>query len=76
MAGERLGLEIDVAEFDGAGLHGGEKLVALAIDAGVADRATGVVPDGEVGRGHRDSPASDKADGEAGWHAAFPSAMR
>src|SRR5262249_55931567 len=40
---------------------GGDQLVALAVDAGVADRAARVVPDGEARRRHRgDSPKASE----------------
>src|SRR5262245_51182385 len=52
-AGQRRRLEIDVAKFDGAGLRGADEPIALPRDAGIADRASGVVPDREPGRSHR-----------------------
>jgi len=55
MGGERLRLQIDVAKFDRARLHRVDELVALAVDAGVADRTTGVVPDDEAVGGHEPS---------------------
>jgi hypothetical protein len=48
-AGERIGLEIDVAKFDRAGFGRAHEAATLPVDAGVADRAFGVVPDGEFG---------------------------
>jgi hypothetical protein len=63
MTGERLRIKIDVAKFDRSGLDRGNELVALAIDAGVANGAARVVPDHEAlrrraGRSsvHRSSP--------------------
>src|SRR5262245_14913215 len=53
MGAERLRCKVDVAKLDRAGLDGGDELVALAIDAGVADRTAGVVPDDEMRCGHR-----------------------
>src|SRR6185295_6875981 len=53
MRRERIGREVDVTEFDGAALHGGNKLVALTVDASVTDRAVRVVPDGERRLRHR-----------------------
>ncbi len=52
MGGERFRCEIDVAELDRAGLDRSDELVALAIDAGIANRAAGVVPDDEMPCGH------------------------
>jgi hypothetical protein len=52
MGGERFGLFVDVVEGDFAGADGGEELVALPVDAGVADGATRVVPDDQTGAGH------------------------
>ncbi len=46
---QRVGLLVDVPEREGARANGGEQLVALPVDAGVADGAAGVVVDGEVG---------------------------
>src|SRR5262245_11951285 len=50
---ERRRREVDVAKFDGAGLRGADEPIALPGDAGIADRASGVVPDREPGRSHR-----------------------
>src|SRR5580700_1181464 len=47
-AGERIGLQIDVAEFDHAGASGAHQPAALPVDAGVTDRAFGIVPDREL----------------------------
>ena len=44
---ERVGLDIDIAEFYGAGASDADETVALPVDAGVTDRAFGVVPNGE-----------------------------
>src|SRR5262245_24257308 len=52
MACERLRLEIDISKCDGAGLHGGDQLAALTVDAGITDRTTGVVPDHETRLAH------------------------
>jgi hypothetical protein len=46
---QRVRLLVDVLEFDAARTHHREQLVALPVDAGIADGAAGVVPDGEVG---------------------------
>src|SRR5262245_15730608 len=46
-ARERVGLEVDVAELDRARARGALQPPALARDAGVADRALRVVPDGQ-----------------------------
>ena len=46
---ERVRLEVDIAKGDRPGFYSREQFVALAVDAGVADRAAGVVPDGERG---------------------------
>ena len=54
---QRIRLIVDVAEFDRPGAHGVEQLVALPIDAGVADRAARVVPDDEP---HRARSLSEK----------------
>src|SRR5580704_1157558 len=47
-AGQRIGLQIDVAEFDHAGAGRAHQPAALPIDAGVTDRAFGIVPDREL----------------------------
>ncbi len=44
---ERVGLDIDVAEFYSASASGADETVALPIDAGVTHRAFGVVPNDE-----------------------------
>jgi hypothetical protein len=46
--GERLRFEIDVLEGDITRAHGGEQLVALPIDPGIADGTAGVVPDNKA----------------------------
>src|ERR1700722_4320643 len=46
-AGERIGLEIDIAEFDHAGAGRAHQPIALPVDAGVTNRAFGIVPDRE-----------------------------
>jgi hypothetical protein len=45
--GERIGLQIDVAECDDAGASGLHQAIALPVDAGVTDRAFGIVVDGQ-----------------------------
>jgi hypothetical protein len=50
---KRIRLEIDIAERDGARLHCIEELVALTIDAGIADGTARVVPDSEARRRHQ-----------------------
>src|SRR3984957_15835345 len=47
-AGQRIGLEINVAEFDQSSAGRAPQPAALPIDAGVTDRAFGVVPDREL----------------------------
>jgi hypothetical protein len=47
-AGERFGLEVDVAKFDRARLRRLEQPIALPVDPGVTDGASCVVPDGEL----------------------------
>ena len=47
-AGQRIGLQIDVAEFDSPGAGRAHQPVALPVDAGVTDRAFGIVPDREL----------------------------
>jgi hypothetical protein len=54
-AGERIGFETDVAELDGAGARGADEPVALPTDAGIANRAFGIVPDRKF-RVHSRSP--------------------
>jgi hypothetical protein len=49
---QRVGLLVDVLELDGTAAHRRQQLVALPVDAGIADGAAGVVPDGEVGISH------------------------
>ena len=44
--GQRIGFEIDVAKCDAAGLHRLDQPPLLPADAGIADRAARVVPDG------------------------------
>jgi hypothetical protein len=44
---ECVGLDIDVAEFYGAGASGADATVALPVNAGVTDWAFGVVPNDE-----------------------------
>jgi hypothetical protein len=48
VGGQHVRREIDVAKGDRACLHRLDELVALASDAGAADRATRVVPDHEA----------------------------
>src|SRR5262249_51620958 len=48
MGRQSLRLELDVAKLDGSALHCGNQLVALTIDAGVANGATRIVPDHQV----------------------------
>src|SRR5450432_621501 len=43
-AGERIGLAIDVTEFDGAGPDRMNQPAALPIDSGITDRAFRIVP--------------------------------
>jgi hypothetical protein len=45
---QRIGLLVDILEFDRPGAHQRQQLIALPVDAGVADGAAGVVVDGEV----------------------------
>lgn len=52
VSGERVRLFVDIPERNLAGADEAEKLVALPIDPAVTDRASRVVPDGEVGCGH------------------------
>ena len=47
-AGERFGIQNDVEEFDSAGAGGAHQTAALPVDAGVTDRAFGIVPDREL----------------------------
>src|SRR5581483_1450619 len=49
-AGERRGLQIDVAEFDGAALCSAHEAPLLPFDAAVTDGTFGVVPDDKLGR--------------------------
>lgn len=49
---QRIGLLVDVPELDRPRAHQRQQLVALPVDAGVADGAAGVVVDGEVTTGH------------------------
>src|SRR3954449_826500 len=60
-ARQRIGLLVDIPEFDRARAHQREQLVALPVDAGIADRAAGVVPDGEVGTAHQPSASFGSA---------------
>ena len=46
---QRIGLLVDISEFDGPAAHQRQQLVALPVDACVADGAAGVVVDGEMG---------------------------
>ncbi len=48
-AGEGVGLKIDVAELDHAGTRRLNQTTALPFDAGITDRAFGVVPDRSFG---------------------------
>src|SRR5580704_1062552 len=61
-AGERIGLQIDVAEFDSAGAGRAHQPAALPVDAGVTDRAFGIVPDREL-RAHRRLFVIDRGSG-------------
>src|SRR5215831_9008835 len=45
--GECIGLQIDVAECDDAGASGLHQAIALPVNAGVTDRAFGIVVDGQ-----------------------------
>lgn len=47
-AGQRIRLDIDVAEFDDAGAGGAGEAAALEVDAGVTNRTFGVVVDDEL----------------------------
>lgn len=44
---QRIRLEIDIAKFDGTRTDRTQQPIALPVDAGIADRALRVVPDGE-----------------------------
>src|SRR5262249_33651727 len=46
-AGQRIGLKINVTEFDGTGSGRTDQPAALPLDSGVTDRTFGVVPDCE-----------------------------
>ena len=49
---QRVGLLVDVPEFDRARTHCRQQPVTLPVNASIADRTAGVVPDGQVGDGH------------------------
>src|SRR5262249_6470891 len=58
-AGEGIWLEVDVAKLDRAGSRRLQQAIPLPVDAGITDRAFGVVPDGELGTfGHAVVPSS------------------
>jgi hypothetical protein len=48
MGSERLRLLVDVGEGKLAGAHGGEQLVALPVDPGIANGTARVVPDNKA----------------------------
>lgn len=49
---QRIQLLVDVLELNNARAHQSQQLVALPVDAGVADGAAGLVVDGEIGSRH------------------------